>query len=122
MDDTQYLIAFALADGAFQGIKTVDQFFNQLIPLGEDNLPLIWEQDVEDLPIVRTIDNGSVTNRPLLARTFERDLQHNLARAGYRETSQVRVTVHAIRRALAAEVDSRHNFWESAYYRLIRQL
>ena len=111
MDDTQYLIAFALADGAFRGIKTVDQFFSQLVPLGEDNLPLIWEPQVEDLPIVRMIKVGSATDEPYLARTFERALKNNLARAGYRETPQVRVIVHAIRRAVAAEVGSKHNFW-----------
>ena len=91
MNDTQYLIAFALADGAFQGIKTVDQFFSQLVLLGEDNLLLIWDPQVEVLPIVRMIKVGSATNEPCLARTFERVLKDNLARAGCRETSRVRV-------------------------------
>ena len=70
---------------------------------------MIWEQEVEDLPIVRSIERNSVTKKPWLSRSFQRVFKKNIARAGSRETSLAQTTVHAIRRALAAEVDSKFN-------------
>ena len=109
VDETQHLIAFALADGALKGIKTIDQFFNQRIPADKNHLNLIWEAEVENLAIVRSVSKKTVTKEPLLARTFERAFKETLAQAGYHGTAEVQPTVHSIRRALAKEVDSKLN-------------
>lgn len=52
-DDTQYLLAMAFADKALYGIESPAELWKMDIPDGDDELPLRWNDEVLDLPIVR---------------------------------------------------------------------
>lgn len=103
-DDTQYLLALAIADKAIVGIDSVEDFWDLQIPPGEDHLFLPWRQEVTELPILRnaTMHQG-VTNEPLSQGTFEKVLKSILQLSGYFGTA----TIHAIRRALGKEIDGK---------------
>ena len=100
-DDTQYLLAMALADGALYGITSVEDLWDMSIPEYDNALPLHWKDEALETPIVRnaTKANG-VTNIPLPKATFEAILKSVLNLSGYFGTA----TVHAIRRALGKKL------------------
>ncbi|KAI9807092.1 MAG: hypothetical protein M1825_005809 [Sarcosagium campestre] len=104
-DDTQYLLAMALADSALYGIESLEDLWDMSIPDGENALPLRWKDEVLQLPVVRnaTIAHG-VANAPLPKRSFERIFKAVLKSSGYVGTA----TVHAIRRALSKKLDERY--------------
>ena len=93
-DDTQFLLALAIADHAIWGVNTLDDLWQLQIPDGNDELPLRWNNSVMHLPILRnaTMRDG-VTNEPLLKRTFDRILKSVLNLSGFFGPA----TVHAIR-------------------------
>ncbi|KAL2036358.1 hypothetical protein N7G274_010925 [Stereocaulon virgatum] len=83
-DDTQHLIALALADNAFWGIDSFEDLWQLQIPPGEDELILRWKNDsTKALHILRnaTMQHG-VTEEPLPKRTFDRILKSVLNLSG----------------------------------------
>ncbi len=52
-DDTQYLLALALADNAIWGIESLDDLWQLQILKDDDELPLRWKDSVRSLPILR---------------------------------------------------------------------
>jgi len=94
-DDTQYLLALALADRAFWGIKLPEELWQLLI--------LRWTDSAENLPILRnaTMQHG-VSDEPLPKRTFDRIIKSVMNLSGFFGSA----TVHAIRRYLGKKVNS----------------
>lgn len=103
-DDTQFLLALAIADHAIWGVNTLDDLWQLKIPDGDDELPLRWNESVMHLPILRnaTMRDG-VTNEPLLKRTFDRILKSVLNLSGFFGPA----TVHAIRRFVGKKVNGK---------------
>ena len=103
-DDTQYLLALALADGALYGIESSEDLWDMSIPDGDDALPLRWKDEFLQLPIVRNATKAhGLTSAPLSKATFERILKSVLNLSGYFGTA----TIHAIRRALGKKLDGK---------------
>lgn len=104
-DDTQYLLALALADKAFWGIDSVEDFWQLQIPPDESELILRWTDAAKCLPILRnaTMQQG-VSEQPLSKKTFERIIKSVLNLSGYFGNT----TVHAIRRYLGKKVNERY--------------
>ena len=103
-DDTQFLLALAIADHAIWGVDTLDDLWQLQIPDGDNELPLRWNDSVKDLPILRnaTMRDG-VTNEPLLKRSFDRILKSVLNLSGFFGPA----TVHAIRRFVGKKVNGK---------------
>lgn len=72
-DDTQYLLALAVADNAIWGIETSNDLWHLQIPEVDDELPLRWNDSILALPILRnaTVQQG-ITDRPFPKRSFDR--------------------------------------------------
>ena len=100
-DDTQFLLALAIADHATRGVNTFDDLWQLKIPDGDDELPLRWNESVMHLPILRnaTMRDG-VTNEPFLKRALERIPKPALNLLGFFGPA----TVHAIRRFVGKKV------------------
>ena len=101
-DDTQYLLALALADKAFWDISSPEDLWELEIPPGEDELLLRWTDSAKGLPILRnaTIHHG-VSEEPLPKTKFDSIIKSVLNLSGYFGNA----TVHAIRRYLGKKVD-----------------
>lgn len=101
-DDTQFLLALAIADHAIWGVNTLDDLWQLQIPDGDNELPLRWNDSVMHLPILRkaTMRDG-VTNEPLLKGSFERIVKSVLNLSGFFEDA----TVHAIRRFVGKKIN-----------------
>lgn len=103
-DDSQFLVALAIADHAIFGVKTLDDFWQLEIPDGADELPLRWEDSVQALPILRTAtQREGVTKRPLLKGSFEKIFKSVLNLSGFFGHT----TVHAIRRFVGKKVNGK---------------
>lgn len=103
-DDTQYLLAMALADKAFYGIESATDLWDMTIPDGDDAVRLRWKDEVLQLPILRkATKTDGVTNQPLPKTMFESILKSVLNLSGYFGTA----TIHAIRRSLGKKVDGK---------------
>jgi hypothetical protein len=103
-DDTQFLLALAIADHAIWGVNTLDDLWQLKIPDGDDELPLRWNDSVMHLPILRNVTmRDGVTNEPLLKRTFDRILKSVLNRSGFFGPA----TVHAIQRFVGKKVNGK---------------
>lgn len=103
-DDTQYLLALALADKAFWKISSPEDLWELEIPPGEDELLLRWTDSVKGLPILRNATlHGGVSEEPLPKTKFDSVIKSVLNRSGYFGDA----TVHAIRRYLGKKVDGK---------------
>lgn len=95
-NDTQFLLAMAFADNALCGIKSPADLWEMEIPPGDDALPLEWNEEVMQLPILRKATKAhGVTSGALPKATFEIILKSALNLSGYFGTA----TVHAIHRS-----------------------
>lgn len=103
-DDTQYLLALALADKAFWGIGSVEDFWQLQNPPDESELILRWTDAAKGLPVLRnaTMQQG-VSEQPLSKKTFDRIIKSVLNLSGYFGNA----TVHAIRRYLGKKVNGK---------------
>lgn len=103
-DDTQYLLALALADKAIFGVNSVEDLWQLQIPSGENELILRWNDSVKGLPILRnaTMQQG-VSEEPLSKKTFDRIVKSVFKLSGYFGQA----TVHAIRRYLGKKVNGK---------------
>lgn len=103
-NDTQFLLALALADNAFFGIESPEKLWTIRIPEGKDHVQLLWREDVKDLPILRKANkNGAVSSKSMSRSQFDEIIKDVLGRAGFFE----KPTIHAIRRALGAKINGR---------------
>ena len=103
-DDTQYLLALAIADHAIYGIDTVDDFWNLQISPDQNELPLRWNEGVNGLPILRNASMAAgITKEPLSKATFDKFLKEVLRLSGYFGNT----IVYVIRRDLGKELDSK---------------
>ncbi|KAI9838207.1 MAG: hypothetical protein M1837_002522 [Sclerophora amabilis] len=105
-DDTQYLLALALAYIAFWDITSAAELWEMQIPQGEEELPLRWTNSAKLLPIFRdaTMQHG-VSEEPLLKRKLDRIVKSVLNLSGY----FAKATVHAIRRYVGKTIDVKSN-------------
>jgi len=96
-NDGALLLAMAIADKALFGFNSMEDLWRQKIPTGEDELPLRWNESVNDLPILRkaTINDG-VTKERMSKSMFSRIHSSTLRNAGYFCGS----SIHSIRRYL----------------------
>ena len=103
-DDTQYLLALALADEAIRGIRSAKEFWQLQVPPGEDELILEWNDSVINRPILRnaTMQQG-VPEEPLSKQAFDRIVKSVFKLSGYFDPA----TVHAIRRYLGKKVNGK---------------
>ena len=103
-DNTQFLLALAIANYAIWGVNTLDDLWQLQIPDGDDELPLRWNDSVIYLPILRNaIMRDGVTDKPLLKRTFDRILKSVFNLLGFFGPA----TVYAIRRFIGKKVNGK---------------
>ena len=108
-DDTQYVLALAVADNAIFGVQSFKDLWQMQIPSGEDELILRWKYESIDLPILRKATmKGGVAEEPLPKETFDRIFKSALNLSGYFG----KATVHAIRRYLGKKVNGQW-FWRN---------
>ena len=103
-DDTQYLLALALADNAFRGIDCVDDFWQLQIPSDESEPNLRLTDSAKRVPVLRnaTMQQG-FSEEPISKKTFDRIIKSVLNLSGYFGSA----TVHAIRRYLGKKVNGK---------------
>ncbi|KAL6716976.1 hypothetical protein ACLMJK_004889 [Lecanora helva] len=105
-DDTQYLLALAIADQAIHGVDDIDALWELQIPPGQKELILRWNDEVSDLSIIRKATKAhGVTKSPLPQRTFACIVKSIFKLSGYYGNP----TVHSIRRGLGKKVDERYS-------------
>ena len=102
-DDTQYLLALALADKAIYGVETPADLWQLNIPDGENELILRWHDKVRTLQILRKTSPRGVTEEPLQRQTFSRIFKTIMKLSGYISE----LTTHAIRRFVGKKIDSK---------------
>ncbi len=105
-DDTQYLLALALADKAFYGIDSLEDLWQLQIPPDDSELILRWKDSAKYLPILRnaTKDEG-VSTEPLSRSTFQNIVKSVLKSSGFFGAA----TVHSIRRYLGKKINGKLN-------------
>ena len=103
-DDTQHLLALALADKAIYGISSAEELWQLQIPPGDNELILQRTGSVKHLPLLRnaTMQHG-VSTEPLSKKTFDRIIKSVFKLSGYFDHA----TVHAIRRYLGKKVNGK---------------
>jgi hypothetical protein len=88
----------------FIGINSPAELFDFCVPEGEPLLELRIHPSKLDLPVLRTVTrHGSLSDRMLDDSTFRYYFQRIVLSAGYYGD----LTIHALRRAVANEVDSK---------------
>lgn len=118
-DDTQYLLALAIADGALLHIKSVQDLWQFQIPEGSDELPMLWADHKKNLPVLRKADmTHGVTEEALPAAKFDAIIKSVWHQAGYFKD----VTVHCIRRALGKAVNGTYSSNISGHIRQLPSL
>lgn len=103
-NDAGFLLAMAIADDAIFGYESLDDVRAQEIPLGKDELELRFKEPALGPPILRKCTKtGGVTDDPVPKTSFTTILKSTLTNAGY----FFGPSIHAIRRQLGKEVDSK---------------
>ena len=97
------MLTLACADNALFGFQSLDDFWQQEIPLGDNELILRWEDPELELPILRHVKNGVVTNSPMKVWRFVSIFLSTLEIA-YHDCS---ASVHQIRRQLGKKTDGK---------------
>ncbi|PYH76412.1 hypothetical protein BO82DRAFT_321834 [Aspergillus uvarum CBS 121591] len=105
-----YLVALALADNALFGFSTPEEFFEQRIPEGQNELVLRWNDEARDRCIIRAATAEGVSEDPLTKESYQADFRRIMAAACYYITA----TVHAMRRALGAAVEEKYSLTHTA--------
>jgi hypothetical protein len=94
----------AIADDALFGYESLEDVRAQEIPSGKDELILRFKDSALERPILRRCTKtGGVTNDPMPKSSFTAILKSTLTNAGYLYGP----SIHAIRRQLGKEVDSK---------------
>lgn len=94
----------AIADNALFGYESLEDVRAQEIPSGEDELVLRFKDSASERPILRKCTKtGGVTDDPMPKSSFTAILKSTLTNAGY----LCGPSIHAIRRQLGKEVDSK---------------
>lgn len=101
-DETAPLIALALQDGALKHFKSIDALRKLKLKEGENFRKIEFCADVLNMPILRKVEYGRVTEGPMPLSAFLRILR--LTTVDYSHV----VTIHAIRRGLGQKVDGRY--------------
>lgn len=107
-DDTQYLLALALADKAFYGIDSLEDLWQLQIPPNDSKLILRWKDSANFLPILRnaTKDEG-VSTEPLSRSTFQCIVKSVLKASGFFGAA----TVHSTRRYLGKKLNDKLKYY-----------
>ena len=104
-NDAAFLLVMAIADGALFGFETLDNLQKQEIPVGENELPLRFEESALNQPILRKCTKAKgVMDEPMPRFAFVAIFRTILRIAGY----LCATSIHAIRRNLGKEVDDRY--------------
>ena len=99
-----YFLALAIADNALLHIKSLEDLLEMEIPAGQDEIDLIFEESVLDLPILRKCTKGKDTTEEIMPKeAFLRIFQATLKKTGYFCGS----TIHAVRRYLGKKIDGK---------------
>ncbi|KAI9770979.1 MAG: hypothetical protein M1840_002683 [Geoglossum simile] len=100
-----FLLALAFADNALFGYSSLSDLGDQEIPEGDDELPLRWNEEALERPILRAVTAGGVISdsMPLTRVRFCEVLRAALQNVGFFG----RITIHTIRHGLANKVDKR---------------
>ena len=96
-------MALAFLDHALFGYDTPEELFEQRIPEGDNELPLRWRDEALERCIVRNISGNTVTEDPLTKESFSPLFRQVANNAGYFVTP----TIHAMRRSLGKQINSR---------------
>lgn len=103
-NDAGFLLAMAIADNALFGYESLEDVRAQEIPSGKDELELRFRESALRRPILRKCTKtGGVTDGPMPKSPFTTILKSTLTNAGY----LCGPSIHAIRRQLGKEVDSK---------------
>ncbi|KAL8939682.1 MAG: hypothetical protein Q9216_003222 [Gyalolechia sp. 2 TL-2023] len=101
-DPVAFFLAFALADGAFHNITTVEQFLNVRIPADKKSLQFRWRQDKLDTPIFQEVKQTGPTSNSWNSSSMFYYLAKATKSAGYKKGA---IAIHTLRRGLANVVD-----------------
>ncbi|KAK5045118.1 hypothetical protein LTR84_009451 [Exophiala bonariae] len=83
-NDTDFLLAIAIADGALFSYDTLDDVRQQIIPTGKDEVILRFKDAALDRPILRKCTKaGGVTDDPMPKSAFLAIFKSTLINAGY---------------------------------------
>jgi Protein of unknown function (DUF3435) len=103
-NDAGFLLAMAISDDALFGYESLEDVRAQEIPSGKDELILRFKDSALERPILRRCTKtGGVTSDPMPKSSFTAILKSTLTNAGYLYGP----SIHAIRRQLGKEVDSK---------------
>lgn len=98
------LLALAFADNALYGFETLDDFWKQEIPPGENELILRWKEEAENRPILRNVTKSrGVCVKEWQKHSFKSIYRSLLDIEGY----TCDASIHMIRRYLGKKIDSK---------------
>ena len=96
-----FLLTLAFADGALFGFRTESELRSMTVQEGKE-VPLRWNDEWMDRPILRGCSGGKVGDGKLSSSTFQAKQKIIFEAAGY---VGVRASVHSIRRYLGKQID-----------------
>lgn len=97
-----WVIVHGVADGAFKGLRTVEDVLAVRPPKGRESYTLEWGEGKKELPFFRMITpDGPLPQRAL---TFS-SLRHNYTSLAQRECFKDQLRVHGIRANVANCID-----------------
>ncbi|KAL9038224.1 MAG: hypothetical protein Q9214_005369, partial [Letrouitia sp. 1 TL-2023] len=101
-DPVAFFLALAIADNAFKGIHSLEQFWAVRPQRGQKSFQFKWNQEALDQPVFRTVKKDGRVSDAWAASSMYHLLKRLVANAGFPEGS---ITMHTFRRGVANMVD-----------------
>ena len=96
-----FILAIALADGAFRDYATLDEILAIEPPSDEAIWQVEWKESILDTPFCRAITSRGLSSNIQTANSFG----DQLARLGKRSGHERNITIHAVRREALIKAD-----------------
>ena len=94
----------AISDNALFGIESLEDLLKMEIPAGQDEIDLIFKEEVRDLPILRKCTKEKGTTEEIMPKSaFLRIFRAMMRKTGY----FCGTSIHAIRRYVGKKIDGK---------------